>query len=310
MPEHATEGLAEYRPSGVRASVLADEKSASMFEDLADLDPAHYTRLPVLNVASGVSLGIALLAATDASLPEAVSEAAVVVRERVVQLQARWAEQREAERQPSNNARPADIRLDRAWSAVGRRLEPLRSMAIPQAEQASALHSALFPTGLSFLTLAFAKQWAESQQRLDQIEQQGLTAALHQLVGEFVLDEVKAAHEAYGRVLGITDAKEAKAVPAKVAEALADLRDAMAVYCLQLVATAYAKPDTAPLIRKALRPVDDLRAALKRRTNAQGRDEGGSSDEPGAPDKPRSPDEPGSPGLPEVSPTTPVPELG
>ncbi|MEM9455851.1 MAG: hypothetical protein AAGF11_16845 [Myxococcota bacterium] len=66
----------------------------------------------------------------------------------------------------------------------------------------------------------------------------------------------------------------------------------------ELVATAYAKPDTAPPIRKALRLVDDLRAALKRRNSAQGREEDGSPEEGGSPDQP------------EVSPTTPVPELG
>jgi hypothetical protein len=264
-----------------------------MSPDLILIDPTLYTRLPVLDVPGAVSLGISLLTATDATLPEAVKEAAVVVRNDVVELQSQWADQRAAEQKPSADARPADIRVDRGWSAVGRRLEALQPLPIPQAQRATVLYTGLFPTGLVFLTLPFKKEWAESEQRLKQIETQGLTEELNELVGDFVIDEVRAAHKNYGKVLGITDAKEAETVPAKVAEALRMLRNTMAVYCLQLVAAAYAKPNAVELVRKALRPVDDLRAGQQRRSSdARGRDDAASPTEA------------------EVSPTTPVPELG
>ncbi|MEM9461431.1 MAG: hypothetical protein AAGF11_45125 [Myxococcota bacterium] len=265
--------------------------------------PHRYTRLPVLDVPGAVSLGIALVAAADASLPTAVQDAATQVREGVVQLQARWAEQRQAQSQSSEDPRPVDARLDRAWSAVGRRLEALVPLPLSQAEQASTLYSALFPTGLSFLTLAFEKQWAESEQRLQQIDAQGLADGLNELVGSYVLDEVRAAHEAYGQVLGLTEAKPAEAPQTTVVEALRTLRDAMTVYCLQLVAAAYAQPSTAAQVRSALRPVDDRRAAQARRSP--------SPDPPSDPSPDPSPDPPQapSPASSEVSPTTPVPEL-
>jgi hypothetical protein len=264
-----------------------------MSDALAGLDPALYTRLPVLDVPGGVALGIALLAALDTSLPPAVRNAAKRVRVAVIALQGQWAEQRAAEQQPTPNPRPADLRIDRGWSAIGRRLEALVDLPIPQAARAARLHQQLFPSGLSFLTLAYQKQWAESEQRLEQIDKQKLDAELGELVGDFVLAEVRAAHEDYGRALGITRAKDDAPSPTRVVDALRELRDAMAAYGLQLVAAAYAKPELASVVRKALRPIDDMRATQARRS----------------PSKPADRAEDAPTGAPSVSPSTPVPEV-
>ena len=84
---------------------------------------------------------------------------------------------------------------------------------MPEAKLAATLYELLFPEGLKFLAMAFEKQWAESEQRLKQIGDGPIAKQLATLVGDFLLAELRTAHTEYGRVLGITAAKAAKATP-------------------------------------------------------------------------------------------------
>ena len=151
---------------------------------VTDLDPARYLRAPVLDVPGAIALGIALLSSTDGSLSGAPHASAKRLHVRVLDLQARWAEQRAVASAPKTDPRPADQRLDRAWAAVGRRLEPLSELpeTVPEAKLAATLYALLFPAGLTFLAMAFEKQWAESEQRLEQIGD-GRVASCFAIVG-------------------------------------------------------------------------------------------------------------------------------
>lgn len=241
-----------------------------MIEVAIELDPSRYLRAPVVDVPGAVALGIALLSSTERSLSGAPAKSAKQLRSRVVALQAAWGEQQAAPSATSVDPRPADQRLDRAWGAVGRRLESLAELpeSVPEARLAAALHARLFPEGLAFLALPFEKQWAESERRLARIDADPEAKKLGSLVGEFVLVELREAHAAYGRVLGITAAKVEPAPRALLAEPLRAVTQSIASYALQVVAAAHAEPSLAPAARKALRPIDDLRAAQARRTAA------------------------------------------
>jgi hypothetical protein len=164
-----------------------------------------------------------------------------------------------------------------------------------EAQQAATLHALLFPEGLTFLSLPFEKQWAESEQRLQQIDGASNAKPLDALVGDFVLAELRAAHTDYGRVLGITAAKANETSPPALTEPLRAVTQAIAAYALQVVAAGQADPELAPVVRKALRPIDDVRTVQARRAAA------------GEP--PSVPDDAVVPPPSKVNPTTPVPDV-
>ncbi len=240
---------------------------------LQDLEPTRYLRTPVLDVPGGVALGIALLSAAGKELPAPAKRAAKVLRQAVVALQNNWAAQRSASQTTEEDKRPADQRLDRAWAAVGVRLQTVSELPaeIEEAGQAARLNARIFPDGLAFLRLPYERQWAESEQRLALIADEEMGAVVAELVGDFVLNELKDAHADYGRVLGITNAKpESGDVVPNLLGQLRVVQQAMSGYALQLVAAAHAEPELAPAVRRALRPFEDLREAQARRANARG----------------------------------------
>ena len=267
-----------------------------MVDTVTDFDPSRYLRTPVVDVSGGVALSIALLASADPSLEGAPAKAAKRLRTSVVALQSAWGQQR-AVAVPKVNPRPADQRLDRAWGAVGRRLETVAELpeTLPEAKQAATLYALLFPEGLTFLALPFEKQWAESEQRLKQIDEGSNAKVLAALVGDFVVAELRAAHAEYGRVLGITAAKAPETTTPALTEPLRAVTQAIAAYALQVVAAGQSDPELMPAVRKALRPIDDIRAAQARRAAAG--------------EAPEVPDDAVVPPPSKVNPSTPVPEV-
>jgi hypothetical protein len=274
---------------------------ATVNNNLQDLEPARYLRTPILDVPGGVALGIALLTAAGKDLPLAAKRAAKVLRQAVVALQNDWAAQRNAGLTTAEDKRPADQRLDRVWAAVGVRLQTLADLppTLAEAKQATQLYARLFPDGLTFLRLPYERQWAESEQRLTQLADKEMGAAVEKLVGDFVLAELRDAHANYGRVLGITDAKPNAEVAPNLLDQLRVLQQAMTSYALQLVAAAHADPELVTPVRRALRPLDALREAQARRGGGRGGAAEPAVTEPAVTE----------PAVTEVTPTTPVPAM-
>ncbi len=240
-----------------------------MSDVLADLDPAAYVQPPVLDVPSGLALGGALLEAADATMPATVQRAANRIQTAMMVLE-HHGDDPVPDESETDDARIADLRLDRAWVAVGRRLEVLVDLPpeLAQTQQATELHRSLFPDGLAFLNLPFRQQWAHSEERLRMVEDEDLGPILAPLVGGFVLDELWAAHEEYGRVLGIEDPAAGLTAPARRVEGLRELRDAIAIYALQLLAVAHDDLERADAVRTALYPIDVLRRGPFERPSA------------------------------------------
>jgi hypothetical protein len=137
-----------------------------------------------------------------------------------------------------------------------------------------AIGERLFPTGLDFLTLQFLAEHAQSDKRIKIIEAEGLRPALDHLVGEVFMEELLAAHAAYGEALGITKAKGGDAKPAPALdEPLRALSQSVVAYALQIVAFAALKAENVEPARQALRPIDEYRAAVSRRANGTSKDQ-------------------------------------
>ncbi|WP_437914098.1 hypothetical protein WME73_48900 [Sorangium sp. So ce302] len=109
--------------------------------------------------------------------------------------------------------------------------------------------------------------------------------------------EVRAAHEAYGEVLGITKAHETPAEVAALREPLRELVSAIGDYLLQVVAAVdRERPETIQSARAALAPLDRLRqAAARRAAGKSGKGEPAENDDEEA--------------LPEIEPDAPVPDV-
>lgn len=88
----------------------------------------------------------------------------------------------------------------------------------------------LFPDGLAFLKLPYIAEHAESQRRVDVIEERKLGATIDGLAGRELLAAVQGARHSHGEGLGITKAGAARqAVPA-LDEPLRKLTAAIGAY--------------------------------------------------------------------------------
>ncbi len=236
-------------------------------------DPSPYTRAPLLNVASAVTLGTALLAALPKKPEARIAKAAKRLQAAVAELQQVWKES--DAKVEADDSRSADQAIDNAYANLFARLQAyaaLDSEHHPRANRAAELASVLFPTGLAFLKLPYAEEWAESQKRLDRVESDGLAKELDELAGKEFLAEVRRLHIAYGVAIGVTQAKKMPATEAaKPGEPLRKVAQAVVLYASQ-VSSLYDpdEPETLDLIRRCLAPIDDLRQAQARRSSATG----------------------------------------
>ncbi len=231
------------------------------------IDVSRYIRAPRLSAANGLSLGEQLLQNVPETPPEAIASAATRVQSQVSVLRAAFGKE-----VPLVVARPhqVDIRIDRAWGSVEKRLDAATGLSeeVDRAdrERAAELHSKFFGEGLGFLKLEYIAEHAESEKRLQWIT--GVVETdLARLVGANYVENLRAAHRAYGEVLGITAPVDA-AQEAKLAEPLRALSDAIGNYSMQVIAW-YSNLDAkaegyaanVELVKKALAPIDKLRDA-------------------------------------------------
>lgn len=261
---------------------------------MSKIDPSLYVRAPITDVAGAVALGISLLTYLPKSAPKPVKDAGLKVRDSVRALQATWSETAV----PASPAgrRAADSAVDNAWGALEGRLASyarLPTSEYPKAARAAEIHQLLFASGLDFLTLVYRSQWAEGERRLHLVTTKELAADIDSLAGPEFLAEVKRTQKLYGEALGLTKAEELPP-EVKLTEPLRAVGAAVVDYAVQLLAYAGADASAESAVRKALKPIDDARAA-SRRTPA------------GAPLAPE-PEGEAAPS-PDVGPKTPLPDV-
>jgi len=234
---------------------------------MADLsiDAARYIRAPRLSAANGIGLANQILQNVPAPPLEAIATAASRVERSVSVLSDAF-----GTAAPAVGAKPhlIDIRVDRAWGSVEKRLDAADALseAVDSADRARAaeLHTTFFGEGLAFLKLEYLSEHAESEKRLKWIVGD-VETDLARLVGANYIENLRAAHRAYGEALGITAPLDA-AQEAKLAEPLRALGDAISNYSMQVVAWFSNLDASAPdyatnveAVRKALAPIDKFR---------------------------------------------------
>lgn len=234
------------------------------------LDPVTYVRSPRVGVASGLSLSKMLLTKVPKKPGAGVIWAAKALAVTVVATETAWRAQGKGK--AGRNARPADLRLDRAHAVVHGRLSNYEIFAPedPDRVRSVELLGRLYPTGLGFLKLAWLEEHAQSELRMQIIEKEGLRADLERLVGKVFMVELVEAHADYGVVLGITKASEDEAPKVSMNEPLRAMVQAISDYALQVL--AFAKLDVANVAKaqRALAPIDAFREAAAKRSTSGG----------------------------------------
>lgn len=169
-------------------------------------DAGSLINLPRLDAPGAVALGSALgTAAKGKQLGEPVHASLLALEHATASLESALSA-RNKPQEPSVDRNAADVEEDAAWGALHGWLEGWsRVPRASQAGDAAGLLESLFPDGLSFTQLRYPVEWAEADARLKQLDGKG-AATVAALGGQPLLDALRAAHERYGKAIGVTAA--------------------------------------------------------------------------------------------------------
>lgn len=231
-------------------------------------DPSLYARAPLLNIASGISLGQALIHYCPKDAEPQVKEAAKGLKATIAAAQNAWAQKQAQLAQtvlsPAER-RAIDTSGDRCWGALHAILEAKASLPAdeyPQASKASRLKTLLFPDGLRFLTWRYAEQLSAMDTLLLRIEREGLAGDIDLLCGKELLALIQATQVRYRAMV-----RSQEALPNLPEASLRDhvqaLSEAIVDYALAICSTVNRRHGESVLRAKtALSPIDQHRDQL------------------------------------------------
>ncbi len=224
-------------------------------------DASLYETIPQTNVAGTLALIRAVLTASKGiNLPPAKK---ALRRLRDAGEALRTQHQTTPPAKVESVARAADSAVDRMWNVCAQRLASNIELGGADGAEAERVYVLLFPKGLTFLTLRYPEQWAESEAILARITSERLEATLDRLVGAAFLRELRTRQAAYGEALGITKAKAATPDAVNLVEPLREARAALGTYARVLIAAVengdFDEASAVPM----LAPLASLRASLR-----------------------------------------------
>jgi len=233
-------------------------------------DPTPYVRSPVVNIASGISLGQALLAIPAAGFAVPLKKTRARLKQAVEGAQTAWADKQRhsgsGQALTFEEKRAIDLSADRGWGALRMRLEAygLLPEDRPKARKARRLLQSLFTEGTEFLKWRFAEQFAAMDTLLKRIDEERLAADLDDVCGPEFLAHLRELHPIYRNMLHKRPAAVLEA-ELNLGDQVRDLAAAIADYALKV--SAQVEPDdneTIILARTLLAPIDELREAQSR----------------------------------------------
>jgi hypothetical protein len=243
-----------------------------------DLDIASYGSPLRLNARHGLVLARQLVVSAPEGLtgrPRAALTKVETASAGVIQVLGR------RERGSPGGLRPVILELDSAYGALHGRLASaarLPAVAGDLGARARAILGAILPDGTAFLVCDVRTKFAESQRRIEMIEEDALEREIGLVAGAPFFAELKRTHAALAEAIGagVTPVRFERA---ELQLAVRRLTDAIAHYCLQLAALVDPDdPRSLAAFRAAVTPIDRFRA--DRGTSA------GDDDEPETPETP------------------------
>ena len=158
-------------------------------------------------------------------------------------------------------AKQADFALDAVYTGIFHWTYGIskisNDVAPGVAAKANAIAAAFFPDGLRFTKQAYQLQWADSQTRVDFLEERKLESLFNDLGGSFFVKALRLAHENYGKALGITEDAPHEEY-AEIRAAVAVFTNALSRYVAELTEYANAGGENeAEVFDRLLRPLRD-----------------------------------------------------
>ncbi|WP_437614542.1 hypothetical protein WMF20_15835 [Sorangium sp. So ce834] len=253
-------------------------------------DASIYVRAPIINIANGVTLANALVAACPEVVPENVAKACTKLKAAGEAGQrALTARRRVNGALSEDDVRGLDREADGSFGALRMRLiatSMLPEARYPQARRAGELVKELFgDDGLSFLTAEYSVQNTVMASILAHIEEAGLKPEIDALAGPEFLEQIGNVLPRYDAMVRDKLQKEA-ATTSNLATHVRAIQTAIVNYATKVAAMVDEdEPATIEAARKALRPLDVHREAGARRAHGGAKGEATS----GAPPAPAAP---------------------
>jgi hypothetical protein len=251
--------------------------------------------MPRLPASAAVTLGTELLAKADArqTLPAGLDKVRGRLEEALERLRASRSVLEDAPVFDAVAVAEADHDLDTTWSALHSFLQGWAKLPGKDEERGAAqvLLDAIYPNGLKFTQLTFKLEWAESQARLDRLEEEYYSGLLKKLGGVPFLEELREVQRAYGAALMITPGGAPKSARTHEHAPLQEFVEALRAYVVQ--ASAHAETgegDAKAIIDDLLAPFTVWLADVRAR---QPKDKKGSVSPPPEPGGDEPPDEVG-----------------
>ena len=235
-------------------------------------DPSLYSRAPSINLESGLTLARALVAASPKGMPAFVGKSVKDLKA-VIAAAAKALAQRKRELGTITDvdSRALDAEADIYWKALRLRLVPWAMIAVyakpgSRAARGAKLLRTLFgDDDVTFLNDPYHVQVTTTATLLLRIEDEKLTAELHELAGETFLALVKEIQPRYEKMVQGRLQRDVR-FNDNLAEHMRALGEAIVTYATRVCATVEKKdPKTTEVARKALRPIDVHRSLAARR---------------------------------------------
>ncbi|WP_437671087.1 hypothetical protein [Sorangium sp. So ce131] len=236
-------------------------------------DASVYVRAPIINIANGVTLANALVAACPEAAPENVGKACTKLKAAAEAGQkALTARRRENGALTEEDSRVLDREADGSFGALRMRLvaySMLPAERFPGARRAGELVKELFgDDGLAFLTAEYSVQNTVMASIVEHIQEANLQGEIDALAGPEFLQQIGNVLPRYDTMVRDKLQKEVTAT-SNLAAVVRAIQFAIVSYATKVAGMADEDdPATIEAVRKALRPLDAHREGAARR--AQG----------------------------------------
>lgn len=225
--------------------------------------PMNLVTLPRYSAAGAIALGTAVqsvITEVGDALPASCQPAAKKCNDRLADLRKSFGA-RVGGGTASEELVALDVELDASWAAfsglVGAFLRaPFDGDAASARDAARRLQSAIFTDGLRFIQLPYKLEWAESQVRLDLLDEPGLATDVEAIGGAPFIALVRVKHKAYGDAQGLSKEAPAALDTADVRSRLDQFSSALRAYVVKVSATVEDDDDASrALADRLLAPI-------------------------------------------------------
>lgn len=257
-----------------RRRMAIDTRRTCSYPHKMDLtfDATAYIRAPIINLANGVTLAGALVAACPDPAPSNVAKACAKLKAAGEAGQkALTARRRENGTYSEEDSRVLDREADNSFGALRMRLVAYSMLPVeryPQAGRAGEIVKTLFGSdGLTFLSADYSVQDAVMASVVQHIEDAGLQQDIDAIAGPEFLEQIRNVLPRYHAMVQDKLQKESAATSNLTTHVRA-IQTAIVEYATKIAGMVDEDdPQTIEIVRKALRPLDVHRETLARKAH-------------------------------------------